>query len=151
MDGGTVNITGRSLLKFVVFMTALCSCSRGTKELHKEIACDCDSIRISCTLEKMAKMDTSSVAVYATLRIRNTRNHLVRFNLNEISLTISGRLSKGPYIDSFVDYLIRDELLAPETTKFRDVYWVFERTVDFLEIEGAVIGIKPGLTGKVVP
>jgi hypothetical protein len=132
----------RNLLWLLSTMT-ICSCSKGVL-IDRHIEVDSDSIKVSCTLQRITPfgLDTSSV-VHAELTINNKTNRVLVFNLHELSLIFPNRKSSGPYIDSFADVLIKDEILKESEFVRHKVYWAIKPPVSASEIEQAALTISP--------
>jgi hypothetical protein len=122
-------------------LVAILSCSDGT--LHAVLTFENGGLKAICRLEQMDRNGynqydkaTFGIAydtltfVYANLKLTNTGDTVVSYDLNEFFLETRGKRSDSLHLDAIGSYILLRENLNPGETKNLQVYWVFETKID---------------------
>lgn len=127
---------------FTIFITTfMVSCASGT-DINYEVANNNRGIDVTSRLYKIEIRDVSKndknnfnlktdklTYVYGKIKIKNTLKSENKYNLGQYHLSINNETSSGIYVDSVASYITRDEVIRPNETTIKSVYWVFDRAL----------------------
>lgn len=101
-----------------------------------------DGLKVNCIIASLTRKTLSSedratfgtaasvrTFVYGQITVRNIMDRAVVFDPRHYRLSLLGRESSKPYVDSVADFLLKSEILEPHQSKVLNVYWVFPDTV----------------------
>lgn len=125
----------------IFITTIMVSCASGT-DVNYEVANNNRGIDATSKLYKIEIRDVSRndknnfeiktdklTYIYGKIKIENTLKTINRYNLGQYRLSINNETSSGIYVDSVASYIIRDEVIRPNETTIKSVYWVFDRAI----------------------
>lgn len=111
-----------------------------------KVICKINKIEVKTISEKERKLFNIKVdkkyIIHAQITVINLKDVGIKINLRDYFLSLDQQLSSQLYIDSFVDYLIREKIISPKESLKESVYWVFDHFISVADLARMKLVIK---------